>query len=499
MVPANARLGPVAAMSLVAGSMLGIGIFIAPPAVASQINTPAAFLVVWLLGGLSALCGALSIAELGAMMPRAGGDYPYLRLAYGPGLAFATGWLQLLAVFPGSLAAMAVGTSAFQLPIVLGDAYFWPETLGLDPSIAWASAIIIGLTAVNHIGVLVSGRLQIVVTVAPVAMLLLGTAGVMLHQGTHAGAFATEGVDLRLPGFAAMAAAFLPVYFAFSGWNAAIFVGAEIDRPGRNVPRALVGGTLAVTLLYLALCVGFLSVFTMGALANTGEAGTAAARLLFGGVGEFAVTVSILLAMLGSLNGTIMTGSRISFAMANDGHCIAAAASTSRRFGTPAVALWMQAGWALVLVFSHGFEALMNYASAAMLITGTLTVTAVFVLRRKLPKMLRPYRAWGYPVTPALYVLSSVGVLGVLAHNGHASVFTGVGWFVLALGFHYLVVRRKVRGFGERRAGSVAGPMSGHGADDCIELEAGLATKLGAEHDAELGHKLGHELGHELG
>lgn len=445
MASSNARLGPVAAMSLVAGSMLGIGIFIAPPAVAVHVQGPGAFLLVWLLGGVSALCGALAVAELGAMMPRAGGDYPYLRRAYGPGLAFAAGWLQLLAVFPGSLAAMAVGTAAFQLPIILGDWYLWPTQLGLEPTTAWAAGIIITLTGVNHLGLLFSGRLQVIVTIAPVLMLLVGTVGVMLHQGTHAGALATAGTNLTVPTISAVAAAFLPVYFAFSGWNAAIFVGAEIDQPGRNVPRALVGGTLTVTLLYLALCLGFLSVFTMAALANTGEAGTAAARLLFGRFGEIAVTVSILLAMLGSLNGTIMTGSRIAFAMAKDGHCIAPAAATSRRFGTPAVALWMQAGWALLLVFTHGFEALMNYASAAMLITGTLTVVAVFVLRRKLPNLPRPYRTWGYPVTPALYVLSSVGVPGVLAHKGDVSVFAGVGWFVLALGFHHFVMRGKVR------------------------------------------------------
>lgn len=458
MLPSNARLGPIAAMSLVAGSMLGIGIFIAPPEVATHLHQPGAFLFVWLLGGVSALCGALSVAELGAMMPRAGGDYPYLRKAYGPGLAFATGWLQLLAVFPGSLAAMAVGTSTFQLPIILGETYAWPSAFGLDPAVAWASAIIITLTAINHMGVLVSGRLQVIITIAPVLMLLVGTGFVVVHQGTHNGALATAGTDFTMPGFAALAAAFLPVYFAFSGWNAAIFVGAEIDRPGRNVPRALVGGTVAVTVLYLALCLGFLSVFTMDALGNTGEAGTAAARLLFGGVGELAVTVSILLAMLGSLNGTIMTGSRIAFAMAKDGQCIAHAGTTSRHFGTPAVALWMQAGLALLLVFTHGFAALMSYASAAMLITGTLTVVAVFVLRRRLPHIPRPYRTWGYPITPALYVLSSVGVLGVLAHSGHASVYAGAGWFVLALAFHYFVMRRRAARGPDRSHGSEASP-----------------------------------------
>ncbi|MBC8071974.1 MAG: APC family permease [Deltaproteobacteria bacterium] len=436
------RLGPFAATSLVAGSMLGIGIFIAPPAVAAHIDRPGAFLLIWLLGGISALCGAVSVAELGAMMPRAGGDYPYLRRAYGPGLAFATGWLQLLAVFPGSLAVLAVGTATYQFPLLFHGVYAWPLALGLDPVMFWSLAIIVGLTLVNHVGVVVSGRLQVVITVLPVSLLLLGTIAAMLYHGTEGGALASADVGMRLPALPAAAAAFLPVYFAFSGWNAAIFVGAEIRDPARNLPRALVGGTLAVTVLYLALCIGFLAVFTMGALANTGEAGTAAAELIFGPLGVVAVTVSILFAMLGSINGTILTGSRIAYAMAQDGQCIAAAGRTGR-FGTPGVALWMQAAWTIVLVLTHRFEQLMSYASAAMLITGTLTVLAVFVLRRKLPDMRRPYRTWGYPVTPIVYAGSSIGVLAVLAHKLDASVFLAAAWFVIALAFHHFVLRRR--------------------------------------------------------
>lgn len=437
------HLGPWAATSLVAGTMLGIGIFIAPPVVATQLDRPGAFLLVWLLGGISALCGALSVAELGAMMPRAGGDYPYLRRAYGPGLAFAAGWLQLLAVFPGSLAAMAVGTASFQLPLVLGDSFAAPASLGLDPILFWATVLVVGLTAINHVGVMVSGRLQVAVTIAPVLLLLVGTAAVMVHQGTHAGALATAGSNMHVPSIAALAAAFLPVYFAFSGWNAAIFVGGEIDEPARNVPRALVGGTVSVTVLYLALCLGFLSVFTMASLANTGEAGTAAATVIFGPWGRWGVTLAILLAMLGSLNGTVLTGSRIAFAMARDGHCVAVAGQLSPRHGTPAAALWMQCGWALLLIFTHSFEALIGYASAAMLITGSLTVVAVFVLRAKLPHLPRPYRTWGYPVTPAIYVVLSLGVLVVLARRFDPSVFAGVGWFALALLFHHVVMRRR--------------------------------------------------------
>jgi len=429
-------------MALVAGSMLGIGIFIAPPVVADQLDRPGAFLILWMIGGLSALCGALSVAELGSMMPTAGGDYPYLRRAYGPGWAYAAGWLQLLAIFPGSLAAMAVGTAQFQFPIVFGEAYDVPATLGLpvDPAMFWAVLIVVSLTALNHLGVVLSGRFQVALTGVPVAILVIASVAVLLVSDTHEGAWSGAGLEtFELPGVSAVALAFLPVYFAYSGWNAAIFVGGEIRNPGKNLPRALVGGTLGVTVLYFMLCVGFLTVFSMDDLANTGEAGTAAARSLFGGLGVFVVTTLILLAMLGSINGTVITGSRVAYAMAQDGQCVASAGKLGR-FGTPAAALWMQAAWTVVLMMSQRFEQLVNYTSAAMLITGTMTVMAVLVLRRKLPDMPRPYRTWGYPVTPLLYAGSSVLVLIMLAKDLDVSVFLGLAWFVAAWAFHRWVI-----------------------------------------------------------
>ncbi len=454
-------LGPAAAIALVAGSMLGIGIFIAPPVVAQQLDRPGAFLLLWLAGGLSALCGALSVAELGAMLPRAGGDYPYLRRAYGPGLAYAAGWLQLLAIFPGSLAAMAVGTAQFQFPVVLGSAYEMPAALGLPigPDMFWAVLIVVGLTALNHVGVIISGRFQVMITMIPVVILVVGCGLVLATGGTSEGAWTHAGSrSFEMPGTTAIALAFLPVYFAYSGWNAAIFVGGEIRSPKRNLPRALVGGTLAVTALYLLICIGFLTVFSMDHLANTGEAGTAAASEMFGVLGVLVVTTLILLAMLGSINGTILTGSRIAYAMAHDGHCIPAAGRLHRKHGTPAVALWMQAGWTLVLIASQRFEQLVNYASAAMLITGTLTVLAVIVLRRKLPDMPRPYRTWGYPVTPLLYAGSSLFVLAMLVGNLDPSVFLGAAWFVAALVFHRLFIAKRVQARQSEVAGVHAPP-----------------------------------------
>ncbi len=435
-------------MALVAGSMLGIGIFIAPPVVAAHAPSPALFLLVWILGGLTALAGALSVAELGAMMPRAGGDYPYLRRAYGPGVAFGVGWLQLVAIFPGSLATMAAGTATFQLPVLLGDAYhvFGRWLPGSDPAFCWAVLIVVGLSAVNHVGVVLSGRTQVVLTTVPIAVLLVASVVVLATLGGYHPSSTPTPAAPTFTTLEALALAYLPVYFAYSGWNAAIFVGAEIRDPGRALPRALVGGTLLVVGLYLVLCVGFLAVFPLSDLAGVGEAGTAAAGRLFGPAGEHVVTTLIVLAMLGSINGTVLTGSRIAFAMGRAGHAPAPAGRLHRRYGTPVVALWAQAAWAVVLLATQRFEELMNYTSAAMLITGTLTVLAVVVFRRRDPDAPRPYRVFAYPLPPLLYAGSSVLVLVLSALEGDRSVLLGIAYFVAALAAHRVLARRRGRG-----------------------------------------------------
>ena len=446
--PRPARtLGALPALALVAGSMMGIGIFISPPEVAAHVVGPGSFMMIWALGGMAALFGALSLAELGAMMPRDGGDYAYLRQSWGPGIAFAAGWLQLLAIFPGSLASVAVATAKYQLPALFGPGL--AESLCVGPvevpiSHLLAAGIIIALTAVNHVGVKVSGAIQVLVTSVPLAVLLITTLVVLGNEELGVSVASSAALPDAVPRSQDFARAYLPVYFAYSGWNAAIYVGGEVKDPGRNLPRALVGGTAAVTALYLILCVGFMDVFPLDQLARVGEAGTAAAQALFGPTGVTAISALIVLAMVGSLNGSVLTGSRIAYAMGAQGDCARAAAQMHPRFATPVVALWMQCGIALVLLFldlalfGDGLDTLIAYTSSAMLITGTLTVLAVVILRRKLPELARPYKTWMYPVPPLLYAVSSVLVLGVLARQGHPSVWIAIGWFAAALLFHRL-------------------------------------------------------------
>jgi APA family basic amino acid/polyamine antiporter len=414
-------------------------------------------MLLWLVGGLVALFGALSLAELGAMLPRDGGDYSYLRDSWGPGVAFAAGWLQLLAIFPGSLACVAVATSRFQLPALFGPGMAEPLVLGgieIPASHLWAAAIIVALTCINHVGVKVSGIVQVLVTSVPLGVLLITTLVVIWkHDPLVPGIAATASMHHAAPppGAMTLAHAYLPVYFAYSGWNAAIYVGGEIKNPARNLPRALVGGTAIVTGLYLILCAGFLAVFSLRDLAGAGEAGTAAAQAVFGPLGVTAVTALIVLAMIGSLNGSVMSGSRIAYAMGKQGDCVSAAGSLHPRFSTPAFALWMQCGIALALLFvdlvlfGDGLEGLIAYTSSAMLITGTLTVLAVVIFRRRQPQLERPYKTWLYPLPPVLYSLSSLLVLVLLARQGDPSVWIAGGWFIGALLFYRFVRMPRAR------------------------------------------------------
>jgi APA family basic amino acid/polyamine antiporter len=342
---------------------------------------------------------------------------------------------------------MAVGTSTYQLPVLLGGFVREPVDLWvctIEGPTLWAVGIVILLTALNHIGVVLSGAVQLVLTMVPLATLLVvslfvvGDAGVVEAGSPH---------DLELwpmPAAAALAAAYLPVYFAYSGWNAALYIGGEIREPARTLPKAVIGGTLAVLVLYVVLNAGFLTVFGVHALANVGEAGTAAAGALFGRVGIVVVTVMILLAMLGSINGSVMTGSRIGFAMAQQGHFPAVGGTLHPRFGTPVFALWAQAALTIGLIFSQGFTRLMGYSSCAMLISGSLVVYSVVRLRKLQPERPRPYRLGWYPWAPLLYIVSSVCVLVVLVIHQDLSVYMAAGWFAVALLGHHLLVRPRL-------------------------------------------------------
>lgn len=440
-------LGPWIATALVVGQMLGVGIFIGPPLVAGHLGNSTALLVLWLCGGVSALCGALTLAELGAMMPQSGGYYVIIRRTYGSAAAFAVGWLDVIAVFPGSIATLALALGTFQLPALFGDRF--PPSVQLagmtvPSAFLVAVVVVLVLTTINHIGIAVSGRVQMLLTGTPVFVFF--TATILILSFGWGGAPALGSADQRPLGaitLASIAAAYMPVYFAYAGWDGAVYVGGEIARPGRNVPIALITGTLLVMALYFVLCFGFVTVLPIDQLAGSGEAGTAVASTLFGRPGVLAITSLILIGMLGSLNAQVLSGSRIAYAMGVDGLFPRFAGRLHRRFLTPVAALWLQAAWTVVLMTTGRVDQVLNYATSAMLIIGILMVPAIILLRHRDPNAERPYRTLFYPVPPILYVLSSLGVLVILIVQRDPSTWISVLWFGCAFLAYWAIVGRR--------------------------------------------------------
>ncbi len=382
-------IGPGSAVAIVAGSMLGIGIYLAPAEMAQDITSPGALLAVWAITGLIMLGGALAFAELATRFPDAGGDYVYLREVFGPSIAFAAGWGLIAAVFAGSVAAVTVALCRFQLSALLGVPL---DETGIDLPLpgTWtadrllAIAVVMGMTWLNVRGVRLSAALQNATTMVPAAILaIVALICLALAAGDALPPVRSAALEPRSLSTSTLVRAYLLAYFAFSGWNAVVYVAGEVRQPTRNLPRALIGGTAAITLLYLLLCAGFIAALGMDGLAGAGEAGSATAEALLGSTGKLVMTVLIALCLLSTINAAILGGARVAWAMAGDGAFWSRARRLHPRYRTPAFALWLLAIWACVLIVSGGFDELLRAVSVAMIATASLAVIALWVLRRR--------------------------------------------------------------------------------------------------------------------
>jgi APA family basic amino acid/polyamine antiporter len=429
--------------------MLGVGIFLAPPIVAQHLTTKAPFFLMWLFGGVVALAGAVAFAELGTALPLSGGDFVIQKEALGPAVAYASGWVLFGAVFCGSIAMLAVAVCQYQLPVLLGvnlkQALFFVGTWRFTGIHLGALTLLLLFTLLNIAGGKVSGSVQTWLTIVPTAVFAL-LAIALLVGAPEGKQIAAPGRDISVWG---LLVAYDAIYFTYSGWPNIIYVAGEVEKPSRNIPLSLLGGTSFVTLLYLLICVAFVVTLGMGGLAKAGEAGTATAMLLFGKMGGVVFAVVILLAILASVNATILGGARILYAMAQSGGSSKAGA-LSGKSQVPIRALWIQTAWTALLILSGGFVQLLQMASVAMFITGSLTVLSLFVLRTKRPELARPYRATGYPLLPAFYLLASLLACGftvakALQPKGSAYPLIGAGIFVLAFVAYRVFARRVAR------------------------------------------------------
>jgi APA family basic amino acid/polyamine antiporter len=421
-------------VTLVAGSMIGSGIFIVSADISRQVGTPAALLLVWLVAGVMTIAGALAYGELAAMMPAAGGQYVYLREAYGGMWAFMFGWTLLLVIQTGTIAAVAVAFARFagvMWPVLGSSLWIGAGGAGLSGERAGAIVVIAILTAANLRGLNLGKWLQNSFTTAKILSLaLIVVVGWVLLPNPvalHAN-FGSTGAFLGSPsmsiaGAGVFGAAMVGALFSADAWASVTFAAAEVRNPKRDLPLALAFGTGVVIALYILANVAYLCELPMSgsadaasvvgrgiAHASSDRVAAAAMEVVWGGAGAKLTAILVMISTFGCANGLILTGARVIYAMSHD-RVFFAAAGRLNRASVPAVALVMQGVWAAVLTLSGTYSELLDYVIFAQLMFYVLTVAAVFVLRRRLPGAPRPYRAWGYPIVPALYILAASALM----------------------------------------------------------------------------------------
>jgi basic amino acid/polyamine antiporter, APA family len=415
------RLNVLDTSLLVVGAVIGSGIFMTPGIIAAGLPSPGLFLLVWIAGGLITLCGALTFAELGAMHPQAGGQYIYLREAYGPGASFLFGWGFFGFIMCGGLAALAVAFAEFLggfFPALSTDNTVLTLRLpGLSHSLSAgqlvAAGAILSLTVVNSLGIRSGAAVQNILT-----LFRLGSVAALVVLGVVFGAKAGAGnfgllfpagpgfVDLLRP----IGLALVAVFWTYDGWYAVNCTAEEIRDPERTIPRGLALGVLTVTVCYVLVNAVYLLALPIEEIMGVVRIGEKAAAALFGGGGAALFAAVVMVSIFGCLNANILYGPRVYYAMAKDGLFFRSMGRLSPRYRVPVNALRGQALWSALLCLSGTYQALYEYMVFALLVFFAATGAAVIVLRRKFPGRARPYRTWGYPVVPLVFVVMSLAV-----------------------------------------------------------------------------------------
>ena len=425
-------LGPWSAGAFVVTSMVGAGIFTVPAFVRAAAGSGPAALAVWATGAVLALCGSLTYAELSTRMPEAGGEYHFLARVYGPLWGFLSGWVSFLVGFSAAAAAMALAAVAYAAELLPSwdprEPFFYgPVSQG---AVA-AAVLIVALAAYHCVGVRGSGLLQSgLAFVGLAAIAILVVAGFSTGRGDWRGVFSSSVQS------GSWWIALIQVSYAFSGWNAAAYVAGEVREPSRNLPRALIGGTIVVTIAYLALNVLFFYALPAAEWQAEIAVGFLAADILFGDMGARAVTALIAVAIFGSLSAVMAAGPRVYYAMARDGLGLPGFDRLGKRTQAPVLAILAQAGVAVMLALTGAFGALLTYIGSSLLLFTGLAVASVFLVRRRQSSEdaddPRAFRVPGYPVTPAIFVVLVVAALtnGFLDQpwlTGAAFATVGVG------------------------------------------------------------------------
>jgi APA family basic amino acid/polyamine antiporter len=428
------QLGLRTATALVVGEVIAVGIFLTPAGMAKSLGSPAWLLIVWLVMGAMALCGALCYGELAARYPEAGGGYVYLREAYGPRVAFLYGWMALLVMDPGLTAALAVGLGKYAGYI------FKLSPAGIK---AIAIGAILTLAAINIRGLRPGAwlvRWLTILKLGSLVFLLLWSFGLQLGDWSNFTPLVARRAE-SVPLVGALAGGMVAAFFSFGGWWDVGKLAGEVRDPSRTLPRALVYGVLIVTLAYLLISAVFIYLVPLESVASGETFAAQAGEVLFGRTGGRIFSTIVVVAVLGSMAALMMSASRVYFAMARDGLFIKSVASLHPRFGTPARAIILQAALASLLVLLGNFDDIIAYFVFVVVIFIALTVAALFVLRRQ-PTGEVKYLTPGYPVTPIIFLSLIVLLLLLLGSGKPREAFLGVGVVALGLPVYQLLFRR---------------------------------------------------------
>lgn len=459
-------LGLLAAISIIVGNVIGTGVFLKARVMTCNVGSAEWVILVWIAAGILSLAGALTYAELSAMKPEAGGEYIFLRDAYGRVWSFLYGWMQIFIAKTGSQAAVAVAFAIF-LNDLLGGALkqvlFETQIFGYGYELTSlqivAVMMIVIVTTINCASVSVGGQIATFFTVIKISLVIfVGLGAFFLADGSF-GNFGTvnsggacEGVDNAFKygaaGFtfiAGFGAAMLAALWGYDGWNNLTLVAGEVKNPQKNIPLALIGGTVLIIILYVFIHFAYFYVLTPTEIASVSGSSSVAKEVAirFFGAGVLSLMAAGLMASsLGTLHTSVLTGARVPYAMAKDGIMFDSFGRLSAT-RVPVVALLVQGVWACLLAISGSFDTLTDYVIFGSWIFYTVVTASVFVFRRKYPNADRPYKAFGYPVVPVLFILAATGLLARTFYDSPGKSMIGIGLILAGLPVYYYLIKRK--------------------------------------------------------
>ncbi|PYT29788.1 MAG: amino acid permease [Acidobacteria bacterium] len=438
-------LGLSSAVAIVVGTVIGSGIFLVPRTMIQRVGTPELVFVVWVVGGLLSLAGALSYAELSAAMPEAGGEYVYLREAYGPMWGFLYSWTQMWVAKSGSIATLATAFFYylanfqpelehvfFTIPLPLG-AHGAPLELRYGQLLAMA--LILFLAGINYFGVKLGGEVQVAVTVVKVGLIFFIIAAGLGwgHRPVQAALHASAAPMTFAGFFAAMVAAL----WAYDGWNNVSMVSSEIRRPQKNLPLALIWGTAAVVGIYILANLAYFNVLAPQEVSASNRVAADMMRRVLGSAGADIVSVAAMISIFAALNGSILSGARVPYAAARDGYFFRRIADVHPKYHTPGVSILSLSSWAALLVLSGTYDQLFTYVIFASWLLYGMTTAAVIVLRKKRPDLERPYHTLGYPLVPVLFVVMACLLVASTLYDSPRESLLGLAFIFAGLPFYF--------------------------------------------------------------